>query len=564
MPDAPKYGVLATINEVPVWYQPILVMQNAFGSTTLNNWSGKTIELNEDEGTIVSPAIAAGKKEDDNSFSGIMMGDWSVSDTSQEISAQTGLYGFHKGAVSFAFTEDGKGFIGKTGKGRIEFDGDKSIIKNSGYDTINGNGMLIDLDDPYISLKRYGNEVVLINSKTSENKFKEDDAYTYENQPYFKITDSEAHPLIYIGEDHFYLASALYLKPVSNTNGEQVTADNIINNPYNNKILQAINGTYLDFKEGFFLTKWGILGNLYFDQKGIASVNEISSLSYKGDKLTEITIVKIPDGSSAEGIIISSGHKGEDGSEYGPPGIYTAGVSIYNEFLKCKGEAEFSGPTVFKGSVQTNKGIYEFIKQIPLVGTGTIKNGYTTCTFSGTIGDTVRGNYDCIGISSIILNSEKSNRVSIVSYSITPTGQYSICISRYPEAKGDLKLDFSCVILCVQQSKLSEVDKLNIGEGTSGDQGIKIPSPIDGPEGSVEEGDEYDQYSVLAKDIRDLNNKIATNTEEIETINSILKVSDKYYNNNIFHVVDKNNGDIRLRTINEILDRIAALPVPKQ
>ena len=82
MPDAPKYGVLATINEVPVWYQPILVMQNAFGSTTLNNWSGKTIELNEDEGTIVSPAIAAGKKEDDNSFSGIMMGDWSVSDTS--------------------------------------------------------------------------------------------------------------------------------------------------------------------------------------------------------------------------------------------------------------------------------------------------------------------------------------------------------------------------------------------------------------------------------------------------------------------------------------------------
>ncbi|MEG7527438.1 MAG: hypothetical protein SPK46_03315 [Candidatus Onthovivens sp.] len=69
---------------------------------------------------------------------------------------------------------------------------------------------------------------------------------------------------------------------------------------------------------------------------------------------------------------------------------------------------------------------------------------------------------------------------------------------------------------------------------------------------------------MLAKDIRDLNKKIAINTEEIETINSILKVSDKYYNNNIFHVVDKNNGDIRLRTINEILDRIAALPVPKQ
>ncbi|MEG7527440.1 MAG: hypothetical protein SPK46_03325 [Candidatus Onthovivens sp.] len=40
--------------------------------------------------------------------------------------------------------------------------------------------MLIDLDEPYISLKRSNNEVVLINSKTSKNKFKEEDAYTYE------------------------------------------------------------------------------------------------------------------------------------------------------------------------------------------------------------------------------------------------------------------------------------------------------------------------------------------------------------------------------------------------
>ena len=564
MPDAPKYGVLATINEVPVWYQPILVMQNAFGSTTLNNWSGKTIELNEDEGTIVSPAIAAGKKEEDNSFSGIMMGDWSVSDTSQEISAQTGLYGFHKGAVSFAFTEDGKGFIGKAGKGRIEFDGDKSIIKNSGYDIADGNGMLIDLDEPYISLKRGSNEVVLINSKTSKNKFKEEDEYTYEYQPYFKITDSNANPLIYIGENHFYLASAQYLKPVLTPDGEQVTADNIINNPYNNGILQAINGTYLDFEKGFFLTKWGVLGNLYFDEKGIASIDKIYNLTPEGDR-TQITKVDIPSGDSADGIIISSGHGWEEESEYSSPGIYTAGVSIYDEFLKCKGKAEFYGPTVFEGSVQTNKGIYEFIKQIPLVGTGTIKNGYTTCTFSGTIDPKSKGYYDCIGISSIVLGSEKSNRVSIVSYSITPAGQYSICVSRYPEAKGDLKLDFSCVILCVQQSKLSEVDKLNIGEGNWGGEGIEIPSPIDDPEGTIGSEDKYDQYSVLKQAIQTLEGRIKANAEEIETINSILKVDFKYYTHSAFPIIGGADGsDIRLKTINSILDRIATLPVPGQ
>ncbi len=559
MPDAPKYGVLATINEVPVWYQPILVMQNAFGSTTLNNWSGKTIELNEDEGTIVSPAIAAGKKEDDNSFSGIMMGDWSVSDTSQEISAQTGLYGFHKGAVSFAFTEDGKGFIGKAGKGRIEFDGDKSIIKNSGYDIADGNGMLIDLDEPYISLKRGSNEVVLINSKTSKNKFKEEDTYTYENQPYFKITDSNANPLIYIGENHFYLASAQYLKPAIEGGGKEVTADSIIENPYTGEYLQTINGTYLDFEKGFFLTKWGVLGNLYFDQKGIASVDKIYNLEPEGDR-TQITKVDIPSGDSADGIIISSGHGWEEESEYSSPGIYTAGVSIYDEFLKCKGKAEFYGPTVFEGSVQTNKGIYEFIKQIPLVGTGTIKNGYTTCTFSGTIDPKSKGYYDCIGISSIVLSSEKSNRVSIVSYSITPTGQYSICVSRYPEAKGDLKLDFSCVILCVQQSKLSEIDKLNIGEGNWGGEGIEIPSPIGDPEGTIGNEDKYDQYSVLSKAIQTLESRIKDNAKEIKTINSILEVDYDYYTHSAFPVIDYPNGDVRLKSINSILARIATLP----
>ena len=547
MPDAPKYGVLATINEVPVWYQPILVMQNAFGSTTLNNWSGKTIELNEDEGTIVSPAIAAGKKEDDNSFSGIMMGDWSVSDTSQEISAQTGLYGFHKGAVSFAFTEDGKGFIGKAGKGRIEFDGDKSIIKNSGYDIADGSGMLIDLDEPYISLKQYGKEVVLINSKTSD---------TYKEQPYFKITDSNANPLIYIGENHFYLASAQYLKPVLTPDGKQVTADNIINNPYNNGILQAINGTYLDFEKGFFLTKWGVLGNLYFDQKGIASVNNIYSLSPTG-KRDEITTVFIPDGTSADGIIISSGHEWAEDSDYKSPGIYTAGVSIFNKYLKCKGEAEFSGPTIFNGSVQTNNGIYEFIKQISFTATGVIENGQTTCTFSGKIENENKGEYDCIGISSIVLNS---NKVSIMSYSITTEGNYSIRVSRYPEAKGELVLSLSGVILCVQSSKLNKINELTIGEGTSGDNGIIIPSPIDGSEGSIGEDEQYDQYSVLSKAIQTLEGRIKDNAKEIKTINSILEVDYDYYTHSAFPVIDYPNGDVRLKSINSILARIATLP----
>jgi hypothetical protein len=35
-----------------------------------------------------------------------------------------GLYGFHNGAQSFGFNVDGTAFIGRSGGGRIAFDGD--------------------------------------------------------------------------------------------------------------------------------------------------------------------------------------------------------------------------------------------------------------------------------------------------------------------------------------------------------------------------------------------------------------------------------------------------------
>jgi len=44
-----------------------------------------------------------------------------------------GIYGINKGATSFGFTENGTGFIGKSGNGRILFDGDKSVITSGNW-----------------------------------------------------------------------------------------------------------------------------------------------------------------------------------------------------------------------------------------------------------------------------------------------------------------------------------------------------------------------------------------------------------------------------------------------
>ena len=59
-----------------------------------------------------------------------MLGDWSKKDTASDIAGQTGIYGFHHGMQTYAFKEDGTAFIGKSGRGRIYFDGNKeSFIK---------------------------------------------------------------------------------------------------------------------------------------------------------------------------------------------------------------------------------------------------------------------------------------------------------------------------------------------------------------------------------------------------------------------------------------------------
>jgi hypothetical protein len=79
---------------------------NRYPNSMINKWDGKTLTLNEDSGSILSTAIAAGKKESwmDNgveryAFTGVMLGDWSSSTLGdiEESLVKTGIYGFHRG-----------------------------------------------------------------------------------------------------------------------------------------------------------------------------------------------------------------------------------------------------------------------------------------------------------------------------------------------------------------------------------------------------------------------------------------------------------------------------------
>lgn len=99
------------------WSQPLLFLQNRYPAKMINDWDGK-LEINQEENYIFTATIAAGKKDENNTFTGVLMGDYGVKEAEGSISKLTGIYGYRKGLQTFAFREDGTAFIGiDTNKG---------------------------------------------------------------------------------------------------------------------------------------------------------------------------------------------------------------------------------------------------------------------------------------------------------------------------------------------------------------------------------------------------------------------------------------------------------------
>ena len=119
------------------WTQPIVITQNRHASSILNDWD-ESLQIDEDNGTILATMIGAGRKNENNAFEGVLMGDvlidggLSSSDVPNNASG-IGLYGFHDGAQSFYFGIDGKAFLGKSSKGRVWFDGNDGFIYSGNW-----------------------------------------------------------------------------------------------------------------------------------------------------------------------------------------------------------------------------------------------------------------------------------------------------------------------------------------------------------------------------------------------------------------------------------------------
>ena len=205
------------------WYQPILIIQNRWPSAMMNAWDG-SLTIDEKNGTILSTMMGAGKKEDDNTFTGVLMGD--IATGAGYADKQLGVYGFNHGQQSFGFKDDGTAFIGKAGKGRIVFDGNSGTIASMSRSQNEKAGMLIDLDDGFIDIMGVDKTggVTGDNSDTTNPVYKESGAHVRIDvkDPYLSITTAaeDGHlnssnvkvpsEIMHVGVGEYFLQSADY------------------------------------------------------------------------------------------------------------------------------------------------------------------------------------------------------------------------------------------------------------------------------------------------------------------------------------------------------------------
>ena len=138
-----------------LWSQPILVMQSQYDFAMLNEWDG-SLTINEKNGTILSTMLGAGRKNEQNQFSGVLIG--AIDDGTQLKESEnllTGVYGLQNGIITYGLKEDGTAFFGAYANGRIEIDGNSGIIRSAGWINKNNSWKLktsTDTEDEYATI----------------------------------------------------------------------------------------------------------------------------------------------------------------------------------------------------------------------------------------------------------------------------------------------------------------------------------------------------------------------------------------------------------------------------
>lgn len=136
-------------------YLPVHLYLNRYGHSALNDWDGNSLDIDSDGGFILAPIVGAGKKESDNSYTGMLMGNISKW---ENMGTEVGLFGMAYGQRTFSLDAyTGKMVLGRAGRTRITIDPNEtdSCIESANYQ--DGQGLKIGLSSGYIRSGGAGN-----------------------------------------------------------------------------------------------------------------------------------------------------------------------------------------------------------------------------------------------------------------------------------------------------------------------------------------------------------------------------------------------------------------------
>lgn len=95
-------------------YMPVNATLNRYSLSSLNDWDGNKVDVNEDGGYVLAPQVGAGEKNDNNQFTGILMGTESTYGSDPNV----GLFGYHEGQRSiFMDAKTGNTILGLKDEG---------------------------------------------------------------------------------------------------------------------------------------------------------------------------------------------------------------------------------------------------------------------------------------------------------------------------------------------------------------------------------------------------------------------------------------------------------------
>lgn len=104
-----------------LWSQCLDIQCDVYGSNTLNQWDG-SLEINDKENYIRAQSFAAGIKNTDNTFTGVVMGSAEGQDLQGTNISGTGIYGLKNGELRFKLTNNADFWVGTGSDSYMSFE----------------------------------------------------------------------------------------------------------------------------------------------------------------------------------------------------------------------------------------------------------------------------------------------------------------------------------------------------------------------------------------------------------------------------------------------------------